>query len=173
MGGAYLCDRPQVNHCQLLPERWEELCNAEEERCHHCWHGDLCSHTPPAVRYLQQQVEAAHGPVPEVVETVSGVVGMETSAPTVGGEPAVLRRQRQFPNISCPQDVKTSPASGRTRTHRSQTEAAAAASAELMLTLAAGEVKTTPPRQAEDALAAWTLWGQERHRNIKNIQVQD
>lgn len=66
------------------------------------------------------------------------------------------------------------PASGRTRTrtrtHRSQTEAAAAASAELMLTLAAGEVKTTPPRQAEDALAAWTLWGRERHRNIKNIK---
>lgn len=52
-----------------------------------CWGG-----------YLQQQLEAGHGPIPQVVQTVPGVVGMEAFGPTGGGETAVLRRQMQCPN---------------------------------------------------------------------------
>lgn len=42
-------------------------------------------------------------------------------------------------------------------THRSRSEGLTAASTELMLTLAAGEVKTAPFRQTEDRLTLWTL----------------
>lgn len=49
--------------------------------------------------YLQQQVQAAHSPIPQVVQTVSGVVGVETFGPTLSRETTVLRRQRSFPNI--------------------------------------------------------------------------
>lgn len=56
---------------------------------------------------------------------------------------------------------------GGTRTHRTQAEAAAAASTELVPTLGTGEVETAPPGQAEDALAAGTLWGQQRYRSMK------
>lgn len=59
--------------------------------------------------------------------------------------------------------------SARTRTHGSRTEAPAAAAAELVLTLAAREVETTSSRQAEDALAAGTLWGQEHLGHLEQL----
>lgn len=55
----------------------------------------MLSHPP----YLQQQVQAAHAPVPQVVQTVSGVVGVEPSGATLSRETAFLRGQRSFPNI--------------------------------------------------------------------------
>lgn len=60
--------------------------------------GAVLSHT----LYLQQQVQAAHSPIPQVVQTVSGVVGVETFGPTLSRETAVLRRQRSFPNTYWP-----------------------------------------------------------------------
>lgn len=109
-------------------------------------------------------MEAAHGPVPEVVQTVSGVVGVEAPGPTVGGDAAVLR-DRDRDSVQHGADW-----SWGTRTHRTQAEAAAAASTELVATLGTGEVETAPPGQAEDTLAAGTLWGQQWHE--EDLQKQ-
>lgn len=118
-------------------------------------------------------MEAAHGPVPEVVQTVSGVVGVEAPGPTVGGHAAVLR-DRDRDSVQHGADWSWGTRTQRTqrtqRTHRTQAEAAAAASTELVATLGTGEVETAPPGQAEDTLAAGTLWGQQWHE--EDLQKQ-
>lgn len=93
---AYLCSSWQVSCPQKLPGRRQKLCNAEETSCQHASDLELCSQR----LYLQQQVQAAHSPIPQVVQTVSGVVGVETFGPTLSRETAVLRRQRSFPNMA-------------------------------------------------------------------------
>lgn len=78
---------------------------------------------------LEQQVEAGHVPVPEVIQAVSGVVSMKTFGCTVCRE----------------------------ATGRAHSEPLTTATAELIATLTAGEVKTPSFGQAEDQLAVWTL----------------
>lgn len=56
---------------------------------HHPSH--LRTSQPSASPYLQQQVEAGHAPVPQVVQAVPGVVGVETFGPAAGRETAGLR----------------------------------------------------------------------------------
>lgn len=76
-------------------------------------------------------MQAGHRPVPQVVQAVSGVVGMEASGRTLCRE----------------------------ATGGSQSEASPAAATELMSTLRAGEVETSSSAQTEDGAAAWALDG--------------
>lgn len=55
--------------------------------------------TKPVVSYLQQLQQTGHSPVPQVVQAVPGVVGVETFGDAVSGETAGL--QTDGANAEC------------------------------------------------------------------------